>query len=107
MSTISCIPPISTDLKLRPDLTLALSCLNSGSRGCWDAISSQFIPMSPIDAMTQLRSEVAASSLAAEAAWCVNDADPPDEVVEDVGGIIVDDVDDELSRLMASKVAAA
>ena len=67
--------------------------------------------MSPIEAMTQLRSADAASNFAAEAARCVDetvdDADSPDEVVGEVEDVVFDVVDDEFARLTSCKVAAA
>ena len=74
ISTISCFPPISMDLKFSPLRALFLSCRNSGSNAWWEAISSQFTPMSPTEAMTQSRSAVAASSLAADAFACEAEA---------------------------------
>ena len=67
--------------------------------------------MLPIEATTQLRSDVAASSLAAEAVlWVdetVDDADSVVEVDEVVEGIDVDEIDVEFTRLFSSKAAAA
>ena len=65
------------------------------------------MPMSPMDATTQLRSAVAASSFAAEAARCVDEAVEGWEVVEDVEGDVVDVVDVGSSRLSAFSAAAA
>ena len=59
---------MSTDLKFKPLLAFVLRRLNSGSKTCWRAISCQSIDMSPTAAMTQLRSEKAASFFAADAA---------------------------------------
>ena len=61
---------MSTALKFRPDLVLARSSRNSGSSGCCEAISAQSTPISPMAAITQLRSATAASDFAAEAAAC-------------------------------------
>ena len=49
---------MSMALKFKPDLAFALSSRNSGSSGCWAAISDQSTPISPMAAMTQLRSAV-------------------------------------------------
>ena len=52
-------------LKLSPDLASFLIRLNSGSRGCWAAISSQLMPRSVIALMTHHKSSRAASARAA------------------------------------------
>ena len=92
MSTMRSLPPISIDLKLSPLLEFARSWRNSGSSGWWDAISLQSIPMSPIEATTQLRSAVADSSLAADAVLWLDGV--VDEVVEVRGCVGVDDEED-------------
>ena len=61
---------MSMALKLSPDLALARSSRNSGSSGCCAAISDQLMPMSPMAAMTQFRSAVAASRFEAEVVAC-------------------------------------
>ena len=65
---MSCELPMSTDLKFKPLRAFVLSRLNSGSSTCWRATSSQSMDMSPTAAMTQLRSAMEASFLAADAA---------------------------------------
>ena len=67
ISTIMLWRPASTDLKFKPLLASSLRRLKSGSRGCRRATSSQSMPKSPMELMTQAKSVVAASSFAAEA----------------------------------------
>ena len=59
---------MSIDLKFNPDLASFLSLWNSGSRACWDAISCQLMPKSPMALTTQLRSAVTFCLFAADAA---------------------------------------
>ena len=60
--------PMLIDLKFNPVRASCLSLRHSGSRACWAAISSQSIPKSRMALMTQLRSVMAVSDFAADAA---------------------------------------
>ena len=67
-STTRDLAPMLMDFRFNPVLESFLSALNSGSRVCCVAISSQFSPRSPTALMTQLRSWRAASVFAVTAA---------------------------------------
>lgn len=75
VSTISWRVPRLMDLRFRPERASFLSLLNSGSNGWREATSSQSIPRSPMELTTQLRSAVAASAFAADAARLAKDAE--------------------------------
>ena len=84
-STTRLLRPTLTFLKFNPDLASLLIRLNSGSRGCWAAMSSQLIPRSVIAFTTHVRSCRAASARAAadeESDGGVGDADVEGEEFE-------------------------